>query len=171
MYDFSIRWINHLNTTHTQRNKFIISIASLCIFVQGGGGGALGCLIHLSPKFYNNIFLFVGSITLGTLVNFDWLAHSNVQPLILIYRISNFVFIFIWDVHQFNGHCLIPLDPWKLTTFCCTMNVGKNYPCYLYKLWLKINSFCFVFRFSGGRCYVVEGKMLKPATIDKVVME
>jgi len=26
-------------------------------------------------------------------------------------------------------------------------------------------------RFSGGRCYVVEGKMLKPATIDKVVMK
>ena len=20
--------------------------------------------------------------------------------------------VMIWDVHQFNGHCLIPLDPW-----------------------------------------------------------
>ena len=27
-------------------------------------------------KYYNNVFLFVGLTTLGTLVNFDWLAHE-----------------------------------------------------------------------------------------------
>ena len=32
-------------------------------------------LLHQSPKFYNNVFLFVGLKTLGTLVNFDWLIH------------------------------------------------------------------------------------------------
>ena len=41
----------------------------------------------------------------------------------------------------------------------------------LHFLKLKITFIFFMFRFSGGRCYVVEGKMLKPATIDKVVMK
>ena len=31
------------------------------------GGGTMGCLLHLSQKFFLT--------TLGTLVNFDWLAH------------------------------------------------------------------------------------------------
>ena len=44
---------------------------------------------------------------LGLLLNFDWLCMElNVQtfqPLILC--------LVIWDVHQFIGHCVIPLDP------------------------------------------------------------
>ena len=37
--------------------------------------GTLGCLLHQSPKFYINIFLFVGLTTLGTIMNFDWFVH------------------------------------------------------------------------------------------------
>ena len=53
-----------------------------------------------SPKFYSKIFLFVGLTTLGKIF----------ISLILIYLRCNFVII--GDIHQFNGHCLIPLDPW-----------------------------------------------------------
>ena len=40
--------------------------------------GTMGCLLHWSPKFYNNVFLFVGLTTLGTLVNFDIYSLSRV---------------------------------------------------------------------------------------------
>ncbi len=40
------------------------------------------------------------------LINFDWLVECQTfQPLIVIH---------IWDVHQFIGHCLIPLYPWNM---------------------------------------------------------
>ena len=52
--------------------------------------GTLGCLLHWSSKLNNNVFLFVGFKTLGTLIKFDWLVHK---------------------VHHFIGSCLIPLDP------------------------------------------------------------
>ncbi len=32
-------------------------------------------LLHWYPKFYDNVFSFVGFTTLGTLVNFDWMFH------------------------------------------------------------------------------------------------
>ena len=32
--------------------------------------GTLGCLLHQSPTFYNNVFLFVGLTTLGTFIEF-----------------------------------------------------------------------------------------------------
>ena len=60
-----------------------------------------------SYKFYDNVFLIVDLTTLLTLVNFD-----GFQPLILIYRRGNFLYYIFWDVHQFIGQCLIPLDPW-----------------------------------------------------------
>ena len=37
--------------------------------------GTMGCLLHKYPKFYNNVFIFVGLTTLGTLVNFNLLIH------------------------------------------------------------------------------------------------
>ena len=36
----------------------------------------MDCLLQESLKSYNNVFLFAGLTTLGTLVNFDWLVHS-----------------------------------------------------------------------------------------------
>ena len=45
--------------------------------------GDNGLFIMLVPKVFNNIFLFVGSTTLGTLVDFDLSVHlvkcSNVS--------------------------------------------------------------------------------------------
>ena len=32
--------------------------------------GTLGCLLHFSPKFYNNVFLFVSLTTLGAFIEF-----------------------------------------------------------------------------------------------------
>ena len=59
-----------------------------------GKEGTIGCLLHQSPKIYNNVFVFVDLTTLGTLVNFDWLFHlaecSKFQPLISIYRRGSF---------------------------------------------------------------------------------
>ena len=40
-----------------------------------GGGRHWAVYYTSTPKFYNNIFLFVGSKLLGLLLNFDWLAY------------------------------------------------------------------------------------------------
>ena len=37
-------------------------------------------LLHWFLKSYNNVSLLVGSTTLGTLVNFDWLLHKIECP-------------------------------------------------------------------------------------------
>ena len=58
----------------------------------------MGCLLHLSPNFYDNVFLFAGLTSVGTLYNFNWLVHL-VECII------------IGDLHQSIGHCFIPLDP------------------------------------------------------------
>ena len=42
---------------------------------NAGREGTLGCLLDKSPKFYNNVSLFVALTTLGTLMNFDFLVH------------------------------------------------------------------------------------------------
>ena len=80
--------------------------------------GTMGCLLHQSPKFYNNVFLFISFTTLGTLVNFDWLVIVNKlsvqtqQPLILQKSTKLIILcIIIGDVQKFIGHCLIPLEP------------------------------------------------------------
>ncbi len=54
------------------------------------------CLLHWSPKFYNNVFIFVSLTTLWTntefwLVGLLSLSVQTFQQLILIYRRSNFV--------------------------------------------------------------------------------
>ena len=73
-------------------------------------GGTMGCLLHKSSKFYNNIFLFVGLTTLGNLVNFDWLVNQVEFPNVstTYFNLHN-----AFNVHQFIGHCPIcpiPLD-------------------------------------------------------------
>ena len=73
----------------------------------------MGFFIKSPPKFYNNVFSFFGLTILRTLMNYDLLAHKlNIQmfqPIVLIYRRDNFVYHHCGDVHQFIGHCLIPL--------------------------------------------------------------
>ena len=39
----------------------------------------MGCLLHKSTKFYNNVFLFVGLTTLATFTEFDWFIKLSVQ--------------------------------------------------------------------------------------------
>ena len=58
-------------------------------------GGDIGLFITLVPKVLNNIFLFFGLTTLGTLNLICWLTKLSVQtfkPLIVNYRRSNFVY-------------------------------------------------------------------------------
>ena len=45
------------------------------LFKIGLFQGGRGCLLHLSPKFYNIVFLFVG-IT----INFKWLVYKVECP-------------------------------------------------------------------------------------------
>ena len=57
----------------------------------------LGCLLHKSPKSNNNVFIFVGLTTLGTVnwILIGWLIKLSVktlQPLIVIYRSNHFVY-------------------------------------------------------------------------------
>ena len=66
----------------------------------------------LSSRTQNNVFLFVGSTTLGTLIGCIMkLCVQTFQPLI---RSTEWVILCIInrDLHQFIGHCLISLDPW-----------------------------------------------------------
>ena len=42
--------------------------------IFSGREGTFGCLLHYYPKFYNNVFIFVGLITLGTFIEF-WLVY------------------------------------------------------------------------------------------------
>ncbi len=77
------------------------------IWIILGRKGTLGCLLHLSRKFHNSVFLFVGLTTLKTVIEY-WLVGSlveypNVSGVILC--------IIIRDVVQFIRHCLIPVDP------------------------------------------------------------
>ena len=43
--------------------------------LNSGREGTLGCLMHYSPKFYNDVIFFLGSTTLGIFINFDWFVH------------------------------------------------------------------------------------------------
>ena len=103
-----------------------------------GREGTLGYLLHQSPKFYINVFMFVGLTFLGTLVNFDWLIQrfiqlsvQNFQPLIQSTE-EVILCIIIGDIHQFIGHCLIPVDLNFLFRFliCLLNNFGDYYEIY-----------------------------------------
>ena len=55
--------------------------------------GTIYCLYHLSPKSYIDVFLFVGSTTLGTFILIDLFIKLDVQtfqPVIEIYRSDGF---------------------------------------------------------------------------------
>ena len=55
---------------------------TVCIFLQSNGAereGTMGYLLHQSPKFYDNVFLFVRLTFLGTLVNFDLVGSLLVE--------------------------------------------------------------------------------------------
>ena len=73
-----------------------------------GWEGTLGCWLHWSPKFYNTVVLFIGSTTLGTLVNFN-VSVQTFQPLIVNNIRGNFVYHH-WGCALIYQHCLIPLD-------------------------------------------------------------
>ena len=62
-------------------------------------------------QFLDKIFLFVTQPLLGRLLNFDWLVHIFECPNISTTTEGVILCIIIVDVHQFIGHCLIPLDP------------------------------------------------------------
>ena len=85
----------------------------LCIWDSNPGRqGTLGCLLHQSPKFFNNVFLFIGWTTLGTFIKF-WLVGSfSWVPKSIQSQEWVILCIIIGDVHKFIDHCLIPLDPW-----------------------------------------------------------
>ena len=87
-----------------------ITILFLNCFISGREE-TLGYLLRQSPKFYNCVFLFVslkvnilGGLYFILIGCFIKLSVQTFQALILIYRWGNFVH------HQFNAHCLIPLD-------------------------------------------------------------
>ena len=50
-----------MSTAASEKNVLIIECKE---------GGELGYLLQLFPKFYNNVFLFVGLSTLGTFIEF-----------------------------------------------------------------------------------------------------
>ena len=50
--------------------KIFMELVQLSIVFTTREGGDNGLLLHLSPKFYNNVFLFVGFTTLGTFIKF-----------------------------------------------------------------------------------------------------
>ena len=70
----------------------------------------MGCLLHESPKFYNNVFLFVVLITLGTFK----LNVQTFQPLIVINRRVNFVYNHWECTLIYWPNCLIPLYSWAV---------------------------------------------------------
>ncbi len=70
-------------------------------------------MYYTSPQSF--IITFSYSLTLGTsvklIVCFIKLSDQTFQPLIL--RSERVILRYIiGNVHQFIGHCLIPLDPW-----------------------------------------------------------
>ena len=59
-------WFRSTNVGSEMENKNKYDVRrSLC---KRREGGTLGCLLHKSPKFYNNVLLFVGSTTVGTFI-------------------------------------------------------------------------------------------------------
>ena len=54
------------------------------------------------------------------------LSVQTFQPQILIYRNGNFWSI-IGNIHQFIGHCLIPLDPWSIYLSIWVSGLPQNH--------------------------------------------
>ena len=97
--------VNHKVSSPRGRKKIILGnfFVSKNCFNKGnislpGREGSLGCLLHQTPKFNNNVFLFNSLTTLGTWILICWfitLCVSTFQPLILRYRRDNLVY-FHW---------------------------------------------------------------------------
>ena len=101
MYFYSI-----FNSTFSLIKNKIRSLDLFSGIVYLRKGGAIELFITLVLKvFILNVFLFVGLPTLG--IFFDWLVHCVFQPLIVNYKIGNFVYPH-WGC---TGHCLFSLDP------------------------------------------------------------
>ena len=78
---------------HIDFNYYVFVICMPIMYLEPEKEGTMGYLLHKSPKFYYNVFLFIGLNTLGTLNEFDWLVYQiEFQPLIVIYRRGNFVY-------------------------------------------------------------------------------
>ena len=110
-------------------------------------GGAIGLFITLvpCPKYYNHVFLFVGSTTLGTFIEFWFflLFIQTFQPLFVIYRRVNLCII-IEDLHQLIGHSLIPLDICHLLkcTYCINIKIKTRWFWIKTVYWIKVLIFC-----------------------------
>ena len=103
-----------------KKNLFCI-IAYLCQDYKSGRKGTMVCLLHSSPKFYNNVFLFVGLSTFGTFIEF-WLvgslsSESKRFNYLLLSIEGGILWIIIWDVHQFIGHYNIIYQLTNFTDF------------------------------------------------------
>ena len=78
-----------------------------CLVLRDKGRG----FYYVSPQ--SLIIMFSYSLALGTWLNFDCLVHKVKSPNVLTTDCSILIWcIIINGVHQFIGHCLIPLDPW-----------------------------------------------------------
>ena len=75
----------------------------------------MGWLPYYSPKFYDNVFLFVGFTNLGTFIEFlmvGFLSQVSKRFNHEYYATEGAnLFSHYWDLHQFIGHCPIHLDP------------------------------------------------------------
>ena len=85
--------------------KNIIKIYLDLIRERGNNG-----LFNTSPQSFIKVFshlllLILQWILIGWFIK---LSVQTLQPLILIY------INYHWDIHQFIGYCLVPLDPWDL---------------------------------------------------------
>ena len=80
-------WVDTLAIVHSKVGfAGLRTFEYLFIFREGGGIGLVSSLV---PKFFDNVFLFVGLITLGTIIKFCicWfikLSNQTFQSLIVI---------------------------------------------------------------------------------------
>ena len=77
----------------------------------------------------NDVFLFVGLTSLETFTELRFmLCYVFKRVLTTNFNVQNlqFLCVIIRDVHQFIGHCLIPLDPcFHSEVMLCMANLGK----------------------------------------------
>ena len=62
----------HTHLVHSDKGSVMVKHSLKARnLIMLGRKGALSCLLHWSPKFYNSVFLFIDSTTLGTVLIFD----------------------------------------------------------------------------------------------------
>ena len=91
IFHFFLQFKFKFNTLKIQQRRTTVGLVN----IQRGREGTLGGLLHQSPKFYNNVSLFVALTTLGTFIEFLLVVNlvhcSNLQPLIVFQISGNFV--------------------------------------------------------------------------------